>query len=233
MTESRAWRLALAVLLASSAGACASSRGDDEENGRLENTGRGMASAAVNPLRDVGLIRPEVPDVLENIHYPYMSDTLAAGCPAIAYEIAQLDAVLGVESYQPGRETTFTERGLDSAGDYAEGYAVGAVRDAVDIVPFRSWVRRLSGAASAEKKAARAIEMGHTRRTFLRGYGAALGCPDVVPAPPPPEVERERRRRERDEEQHAPAATPTSAPAAETTVEATPISTAPAATSPP
>lgn len=228
MTESRAWRLALAVLLASSAGACALTRGDDDESGRVESTGRGMASAAVNPLRDVGLIRPEIPDVLENIHYPYLSDTLAAGCPAISYEIAQLDAVLGAESYQPGRETTFTERGIDSAGDYVEGYAVGAVRDAVDIVPFRSWVRRLSGAAGAEKRAARAIEMGHTRRTYLRGYGAALGCPDVVPAPPPPESERERRRRERDrdEEQQTVSATP----ATDANAAATPISTTPAPT---
>jgi hypothetical protein len=27
--------------------------------------------------------------------------------------------------------------------------------------------------------------MGQMRRAFLRGYGAAIGCANVVPAPPP------------------------------------------------
>ena len=209
MTEARGWRLALALLLAASTTSCVTHRNRSEE-GRLTHARNDMAEAATGPLRDIGLIRPRIPDAVENLRYPYKSDTLAAGCPSISYEIAQLNAVLGEESYQPGRETSLTERGFDYVGDYAENYAVDALRDAVDVVPFQSWVRRLSGADRAQKKAARAIEMGHTRRTFLRGYGAALGCPDVVPEPPPARIERERRRN-RDNETQAAAETPAAA----------------------
>jgi hypothetical protein len=220
--------LALAVLLAATASACVTHRNRSEERG-LTRTRNDVVDAAATPLRDVGLIRPGIPDALENLRYPYLTDTVANNCESISYEIAQLDAVLGPESYQPGRETTLTQRGFAFAGDYAEDYAVDAVQGAGDIVPFRSWVRRLSGAARAEKKAARAIELGHTRRTFLRGYGAALGCTGVVPAPPPPRRERNRRRN-RDGEQEQAAATPASAVAAASAANTTPTeSTTPSA----
>ena len=55
---------------------------------------------------------------------------------------------------------------------------------AQDLIPFRSWVRRLSGATEADREALRAVANGQQRRTFLRGYGASLGCPDIIPAPP-------------------------------------------------
>lgn len=168
------------LMIAAALGACAS-RGDGEDNGRMDATRRGMTDAAATPLRDVGIIRPDVPDLIESLRYPYNITALSGGCPAIQYEIGQLDAVLGAESYQPGEETTLSDR----AGSAASDAAVDAVRDTVDFIPFRGWVRRASGAARAEAEAARAVELGHTRRAFLRGYGSALGCRGVAPAPPP------------------------------------------------
>ncbi len=183
------WRCAVTSALVAAAGACASHDGKD---GRIEATRRGMTDAAATPLRDVGIIRPEVPDLIETLRYPYASNTLAGGCPQILYELGQLDAVLGAESYQPGAETTLSGRGIDAASDAA----VDLARDATDVIPFRGWVRRASGAARAERDAARAVELGHTRRAFLRGYGSALNCRGVVPAPPPPEEEDDDRRSE-------------------------------------
>ncbi|MEJ0058936.1 MAG: hypothetical protein WDM79_04830 [Terricaulis sp.] len=168
------WRaVALAALMCAS-GACT--------NGRTADARRGVVSAAATPIRDVGLIRPEIPPILRTLGYPYSTASLSAGCSAVSYEIGQLDAVLGPESFQPGPARNIWDR----SGDLVEQQAVDAFQDtAEDIIPFRSWVRRLSGASQAERDALRAFANGQQRRTFLRGYGASLGCPAVVPPPPP------------------------------------------------
>ncbi|MGE0533262.1 MAG: hypothetical protein AB7G40_16755 [Hyphomonadaceae bacterium] len=151
-------------------------------SGRTDDTRRGFANAAATPFRDVGLIRPEIPPLLRTLDYPYATASLAAGCSGVAYEIGQLDAILGPESFQPGPDRNIWDRG----GDLAENQAIDAMQDtAQDLIPFRSWVRRISGASAAERAALRAFANGQQRRTFLRGYGASLGCANIVPAPPP------------------------------------------------
>jgi hypothetical protein len=167
------WRAIAVVALVCAASAC--------NGGRTADTRRGVVNAAATPIRDVGLIRPEIPPVLRTLGYPYSTASLAAGCSAVSYEIGQLDAVLGPESFQAGPARNIWDRG----GDLAEQQAIDAFQDtAEDIIPFRSWVRRLSGASHAEREALRAFANGQQRRTFLRGYGASLGCPSVVPPPP-------------------------------------------------
>jgi len=149
--------------------------------GRTADTRRGVSGAAAQPLRDVGLIRPEIPLLLRNLQYPYSTATLT-DCNAVAREIGQLDSVLGPESYQPGPNRNVWDR----SGDFVEEQTIEAAQDtAADLIPFRSWVRRISGASRAERDALRAVANGQQRRTFLRGYGASLGCPSMIPPPPP------------------------------------------------
>ncbi|MGD9815715.1 MAG: hypothetical protein AB7Q23_11395 [Hyphomonadaceae bacterium] len=149
--------------------------------GRTADTRRGVSGAAAQPLRDVGLIRPEIPLLLRNLQYPYATATLT-DCNAVAREIGQLDSVLGPESYQPGPNRNIWDR----SGDFVEEQTIEAAQDtAADLIPFRSWVRRISGASRAERDALRAVANGQQRRTFLRGYGASLGCPSMIPPPPP------------------------------------------------
>ncbi|MGH6951194.1 MAG: hypothetical protein ACREH4_09990 [Vitreimonas sp.] len=165
----------LAAVLVFSMGVAACS------TGRTADTRRGVTDAAYIPLRDVNLIRPEIPLVLRNLQYPYSTGTLV-DCTAVIRELGQLDAVLGPESYQPGPSRNIWDR----SGDFVEEQAIEAARDtAEDLIPFRSWVRRISGANRAERQALRAVANGQQRRTFLRGYGASLGCPGVIPPPPP------------------------------------------------
>jgi hypothetical protein len=153
-------------------------------SGRTADTRRGVSNAATIPFRDVNLIRPEIPLLLRGLDYPYSTATLTGGCPDVAREIAALDAALGPESYQPGPDRNVWDRG----GDFAEEQTVDAAEDTVSgLIPFRSWVRRISGASRAEREALRAFANGQQRRTFLRGYGASLGCPAVLPPPPPSE----------------------------------------------
>jgi len=174
-------RLAIAALafLTLTAGCASRPEGEDQRRGANDGS---LSHAAATPLRDVGIIRPDVPDMLRTLNYPYKTDTVARDCPAILVEIGRLDAILGVESYQPGQEQHLAARISGQAGDYAVGAVAGA---AADLVPYRSFVRRLSGASAAERRAAAAYAMGETRRSFLRGYGLALNCPGVTPAPPP------------------------------------------------
>lgn len=172
--RARHWRVLAALTLVFVLGSCMSGRADD--------TRRGISDAARSPLRDVGLIRQQIPPLLQSLTYPYSTASLAPGCAAVAYEIAQLDSVLGPESFQPGPDRNIWDRG----GEFAEDQVIDAAQDtANDLIPFRSWVRRLSGANRAEREALRAFANGQQRRTFLRGYGASLGCANIVPAPPP------------------------------------------------
>lgn len=168
-------------------GACASNKADKEpvEPGpttgeRFSETRKGIGEAAITPFKDVGLIKPEAPKMLSDIKYPYEMGALANGCAQVTYEIGALDALLGSESYQPkGR------KGMDDAAlDAAQNATIDAAGGAMDLIPFRSWVRKASGAEKAERDQARAIEMGQTRRSFLRGYGAAMGCANVLPPGP-------------------------------------------------
>lgn len=173
-------RILIAAVLAVGIASCSS--------GRTADTRRGMTDAAYIPLRDVNLIRPEIPLLLRNLQYPYSTATLA-DCAAVTREIGQLDAVLGPESYQPGPNRNIWDR----SGDFVEEQAISAAQGtAQDLIPFRSWVRRISGASRAEREALRAVANGQQRRTFLRGYGASLGCPGMIP-PPPPSVHQSRR----------------------------------------
>ena len=148
--------------------------------GRTADTRRGVYDAAYTPLRDVNMIRPEIPLLLRNLQYPYATVELTS-CAQVTQEIHNLDAVLGPESYQYGPNRNVFDRG----GDFVEEQTIAAARNtAQDLMPFRSWVRTLSGASEADREALRAVANGQQRRTFLRGYGASMGCPDIIPAPP-------------------------------------------------
>lgn len=154
-------------------------------NERMDDARRGMADAAIAPLKDVGLVRPNVPLMLKDLTYPYDVSTLAGSCVNVSYELGRLDAVLGPETYQPGQRASMSERGLDQAQSEASEALRGA---ATDFIPFRSVVRRASGAEKAAREAERARNIGELRRSFLRGYGASLGCSNLsLPAPPPRE----------------------------------------------
>jgi hypothetical protein len=177
-------RIAVAAALSVALAACST--------GRTADTRRGVTDAAYIPLRDVNMMRPEIPLLLRNLQYPYSTATLT-DCTAVTRELAALDGVLGPESYQPGPNRNIWDR----SGDFVEEQVIDAAEDtASDLIPFRSWVRRLSGANRAEREALRAVANGQQRRTFVRGFGASLGCPNMLP-PPPPQPVRSREGRDR------------------------------------
>jgi hypothetical protein len=165
-------KYALALLLGLALAACASSGA-----GSATPKGTQLTQAATAPLSDLNLVRAEIPPILsaaQKAPYAMPSDR---SCAALGSEIQALDAALGADLDTP---PTASNPGLVERGSQA---AVGAVRGAAqDLVPFRSWVRKLSGAERYSKEVAAAIAAGTIRRAFLKGLGEAAACP--APAAP-------------------------------------------------
>jgi hypothetical protein len=160
----------LVCMLALALAACSSTQGS-----------KGVGDAATTPLSDLNLVKAEIPPVLaEALKAPYRPPA-AAGCEVIAAEVTQLEAVLGADLDVPpsAARPSLLERGSTAAGDAA----VGALRGAAEgVIPFRGWVRKLSGAERYSREVAAAIAAGSVRRSYLKGVGQARGC--AAPAAP-------------------------------------------------
>ena len=134
-----------------------------------------VLDAATTPLSDLNLIRTAIPAVLvEAEKKPYLlrSDQ---SCDSLLVEIRALDEVLGpdFDTPAPASSPDRIERGTKMVEDAA----MGAVTDtAADVVPFRHWVRKLTGAEKHSKHVAAAIAAGTVRRAFLKGWSVARGC---------------------------------------------------------
>ncbi len=144
-------------------------------------SGSGVTDAATTPLSDLNLVRAEIPPVLaEALKAPYRSPA-GSGCESIAAEVTQLEAVLGADLDVPPTPSrpSLIERGGSAAGEAA----VGALRSTAEgVIPFRGWVRKLTGAERYSREVAAAITAGSVRRAYLKGVGQARGC--AVPAAP-------------------------------------------------
>jgi hypothetical protein len=102
-------------------------------------------------------------------------------CEALSCEIKELDEVLGpdLDAPQSDARRSLLERGTDEASDAA----VGAIqRTAEGVIPFRSWLRKLTGAERYSKRMAAAITAGGVHRAFLKGVRASRNCAVSTPA---------------------------------------------------
>lgn len=143
--------------------------------------GAKLAQAATTPLSDLNLVRADIPPVLAAAQKaPYATPALVS-CEALAGEVQAIDAALGADLDVPSTAAnpSLIERGGSAAGDAA----VGAVRGAAEgVVPFRGWIRKLTGAERYAREVAAAIAAGGIRRAYLKGLGQAAGC--TAPAAP-------------------------------------------------
>jgi hypothetical protein len=140
-----------------------------------------MSEAAATPLSDLNLVRTKIPPVLLQAQRAPYAPPVDPSCEGLASEIRQLDAALGPDLDAPSSsgDPGLVERGRSEAG----GAAVGALRHTAEgLVPFRGWVRKLSGAERHSRQVLDALTAGLVRRAYLKGLGHARGCP--VPAAP-------------------------------------------------
>jgi len=152
-----------------------------------------ILEAATTPLADLNIVRAEIPPLLLAAQKGPYARPADASCTGIAAEIRALDAVLGADldtpvtpinpNLIPHSVDSLILQGVDFASDAAVEAAMGAMRGAAaGIVPYRHWVRKLSGAERYSKEVVAAIAAGGVRRSYLKGFGQASGCP--LPAAP-------------------------------------------------
>ena len=134
-----------------------------------------VAKAVTSPLSDLNLVNAPIPPVLRSaLKAPYAPPG-DAGCETLAADVRALDEVLGADLDTPPspHNPGLVERGTKEVGNAA----VGAIKSAAEgLVPFRSWVRKLSGAERYSKEVAAAIAAGTVRRAYLKGLGESRGC---------------------------------------------------------
>ena len=139
---------------------------------------KGSVEGAVTaPLHDLNVMKTKIPPILlKALEDPYARPARGWKCSTLATLIRPLDAALGpdLDRLPPGDENLL-ERGKSTA--------LGAAADlASDAIPFRGWVRKLTGAESHDRLVQSAIVAGDVRRAYLKGLGEARGC--TSPAAP-------------------------------------------------
>lgn len=174
---------ALSLLLL---GGCMTTRSDGSPRVQTssEANRENVQGAVQAPLRDVNVLRTKIPEVLlVSLADPYARPRRLS-CRELTALALPLEAALGPDLDQPPPEG-------ESWGEQGKEGALGMVAGAAsDIIPFRSWVRKLTGAERHDKLVQQAIMAGMVRRAYLKGLGESRGCnPPVTPmhkgSPPP------------------------------------------------
>lgn len=172
--------VALAALACGPAPAQTPAQGGAKPPGQEALTQRheSVERAAETPLEDLNLKKVNIPEPLQKaVANPYDTAGLDR-CPDIAADVARLDAALG-----PDRDAPPAPKGKLTAG--------GVMRAGVEgVIPYRGWIRQLTGAAKRQQQVQEAIVAGSTRRGYLKGVGMRMNCgPPAAPAwfkPAPP-----------------------------------------------
>ena len=134
-----------------------------------------ITSAITSPLNDLNLAQTDIPAVLLDAQkHPYATPA-DASCGGLVTQARALDSALGADLDVP---PSTTHPGLlERGGNFAGAAAGSALKGAAEgLVPFRSWVRRLSGAEQHSREVAAAIAAGAVRRAYLKGLGQSQRC---------------------------------------------------------
>jgi hypothetical protein len=167
------------ILAAASVSGCMTTRADGSPKVQTtsEANRESIEGAARAPLRDLNVLRTKIPDVLlQALADPYARPP-STRCPVLVGLIKPLNAALGADLDSPSVDE-------DDLLDKGRGSALAAVADVtVDVIPFRGWVRKLSGAERHDQLVQAAITAGAVRRGYLKGLGEARGCnPPATPS---------------------------------------------------
>ena len=144
-----------------------------------------VEDAAQAPLRDLNVVRTKIPDVLlQATTDPYKRPPISPKAPKAA-QCAQLAELIKPLNQALGRDldTPLKEGDDDLLGKGRETALGAAASLASDAIPYRGWVRKLTGAERHDEQVRAAITAGAVRRAYLKGLGEARGCdPPATPS---------------------------------------------------
>ena len=124
-----------------------------------------LGEAMLTPLGDINLRKSEIPYLLQSMENPYLMPA-DSSCERLMVEIDKLTQLLG-------KDVDDTDNSDGSMGRTA----LNAVSSTVGgLVPFRSLIRRASGAAKYEKEVEKSYRKGVARRGYLKGIAATKKC---------------------------------------------------------
>lgn len=164
--------------------ACATNGGSKSEvngkvptpiNGNQTSMDNRVGDAIATPFSDLNLVRTEVPPILQQARRSAYAKPEVLDCEKLSKEIRDLDAVLGpdLDSVRVDGKGNVIDKGTEELGNAT----VGALKSFTSgIIPFRSWIRRLSGADRHEREVGAAGVAGIVRRAYLKGLAQASNC---------------------------------------------------------
>jgi hypothetical protein len=134
--------------------------------------GARISTSATTPLRDFNLAQAEIPPVLADARkHPYIMPP-DSSCKALNTDIDKLDEVLGPDIDVPVAEAGAADVVGETVGNAFKSMIEG-------VVPFRHWIRKLSGAEQHARDVTAAAAAGSARRAFLKGMRMINACPDL------------------------------------------------------
>jgi hypothetical protein len=158
-------RLGLAcAALAAAPAALAQAQSQESDAERL---GKKAENVVRQPMKDVGLMRENPPEVLRDAQRAPYSMAGVRTCADIRRAIGELDEVLGPDV-----------DAVDDQGDVLpERLAEAGAKSIVNaLIPFRGLVREATGAAEADRKFRMMVAAGVARRGWLKGVAYQRKC---------------------------------------------------------
>ena len=178
------------MLLAVGLAAPASAAGPGKVQTTSQANSESLSGVAQAPLRDLNMVRTQIPQVLVAAMADPYARPASLKCGVLAQEIASLDDALGPDIDRPSEEEGLVQRGRETTMSVMAGAATG-------VIPFRGFVRKLTGAEAHDQTVQQAITAGSVRRAYLKGVGESRRCgpsaapfrsasASKTPEPPPP-----------------------------------------------
>jgi len=129
------------------------------------------------PFNDFNLIRTEIPEKLQAIgDKPYAPESPQT-CEGIAAEMIELDGILGPDAEVQNTAARQPIVSVSAAEKAARNAARGA---ATSWIPFRGFVRELTGAERHSRALKEAVLAGMLRRAYLKGLRESSHCPSFA-----------------------------------------------------
>ena len=167
MRPTKLFSLAAVATLLSASSALAQTT----ETSKTQQIEQDAATVAKSPLKDVGVVKDKIPQVLIDARTATYALPSPLTCKTIFEAIDALNAELAPDLDNP---STQIKSGM-SATEIGETVVHG-------LTPLRSWVRKLSGAEKNANEVQAAIMAGAIRRGYLKGVGLERGCqPPAAP----------------------------------------------------